>query len=76
MAWCMTSGLRISKSRSSGDLDPDYDQAVEADGIMTSHFLTWGYRVRHVPHDIGVRYLRKVGYVTLCVSCYIFYFCL
>lgn len=25
--------LRISKSRSSGDLDPDYDQAVEADGI-------------------------------------------
>jgi len=25
--------LRISKSRSSGDLDPDYDQRVEADGI-------------------------------------------
>ena len=25
--------LRISKSRSSGDLDPDYDQVVEADGI-------------------------------------------
>ena len=25
--------LKISDSRSSGDLDPDYDQAVEADGI-------------------------------------------
>lgn len=25
--------LRISKSRSSGDLDPEHDQAVEADGI-------------------------------------------
>ena len=25
--------LRISKSRRSGDLDPDYDQTVEADGI-------------------------------------------
>ena len=25
--------LRISRSRSSGDLDPEYDQAVEADGI-------------------------------------------
>ena len=33
MAWSMSLGLRISKSRNPSKLDPDYDQAVEADGI-------------------------------------------